>query len=74
MWLAASHTPSHAALLQRLPHNPNRNYFRCDINETTIREVVDAIVDSGLRDAGYTYVNIGGGPGDGWRVLRACEA
>jgi hypothetical protein len=28
------------------------NFFRCNINETIIREVVDAIVASGLRDAG----------------------
>jgi alpha-galactosidase len=36
------------------------NFFRCNINETVIKEVADAIVSSGLRDAGYIYVNIGG--------------
>lgn len=36
------------------------NFFRCNINETVIKEVADAIVASGLRDAGYKYVNIGG--------------
>jgi alpha-galactosidase len=35
------------------------NNFRCNINESIIREVADAIVSSGLRDAGYLYVNIG---------------
>ena len=39
------------------------NYFRCSINETIIKEVADAIVSSGLRDAGYVYVNIGGRAG-----------
>ena len=34
------------------------NAFRCDINENLIREVARALVDSGLRDAGYKYVNI----------------
>ncbi|GIL59411.1 hypothetical protein Vafri_14096 [Volvox africanus] len=34
------------------------NYFRCNINETIIRQVADAIVASGLKDAGYRYVNI----------------
>jgi hypothetical protein len=35
------------------------NYFRCNINETIVRQVADAIVSSGLKDAGYVYVNIG---------------
>ncbi|MEV4598897.1 NPCBM/NEW2 domain-containing protein [Amycolatopsis sp. NPDC049253] len=34
------------------------NKFGCNINETLIRETADAIVSSGLRDAGYQYVNI----------------
>ena len=38
------------------------NQFRCDINEGLIREVARAMVSSGLRDAGYRYVNID----DGW--------
>ena len=36
------------------------NFFRCNINETLIREVADAMVANGLRDAGFQYVNIGG--------------
>ncbi|PNH02182.1 putative alpha-galactosidase [Tetrabaena socialis] len=35
------------------------NYFRCNINETIIKQVADAIVSSGLKDAGFVYVNIG---------------
>lgn len=34
------------------------NKFACDINEGLIREVADAMVDSGLADAGYTYINL----------------
>lgn len=29
------------------------NYFRCNINETLIKQVADAMVDSGLAAAGY---------------------
>ena len=29
------------------------NAFRCNINEALVQEVARAIVDSGLRDAGY---------------------
>jgi alpha-galactosidase len=34
------------------------NKFACDIDEELIRETADAMVASGMRDAGYTYVNI----------------
>jgi alpha-galactosidase len=34
------------------------NKFACDVNEQLIRETADAMVASGLRDAGYQYVNI----------------
>jgi alpha-galactosidase len=34
------------------------NKFACDINEKLIRETADAIVSSGLRDAGYNYIVI----------------
>ena len=29
------------------------NTFRCDVTEDLIKEVAQAMVDSGLRDAGY---------------------
>lgn len=29
-----------------------------DINETVIRETAQLLVDSGLRDAGYVYLNL----------------
>jgi alpha-galactosidase len=34
------------------------NHFGCDVNEALIRETADAMVSSGMRDAGYLYVNI----------------
>lgn len=34
------------------------NKFACDINEEIIRGVADAMVETGLRDAGYIYLNL----------------
>jgi alpha-galactosidase len=34
------------------------NHFGCNITEEVIRETADAMVTSGMRDAGYLYVNI----------------
>jgi alpha-galactosidase len=34
------------------------NKFGCDIDENLIKQTADAMVDSGMADAGYTYVNI----------------
>ncbi|HEX8628623.1 MAG TPA: glycoside hydrolase family 27 protein, partial [Catenuloplanes sp.] len=36
----------------------NWNAFGCDVNETLIKETADVFVSSGLKDAGYEYVNI----------------
>jgi len=42
------------------------NHFGCHVNEQIIRETADAMVSSGLRDAGYHYVVID----DCWQVAR----
>ncbi|MEO6914622.1 MAG: glycoside hydrolase family 27 protein [Chitinophagaceae bacterium] len=43
------------------------NWFgKKEINETVVREVIDAMVKEGLRDAGYTYVVVDGG----WRDTK----
>jgi len=42
------------------------NHFACGINETLILETMDAIVNSGFRDAGYVYVNLD----DCWQLSR----
>ena len=34
------------------------NKFGCNINEKLIRDTIDALVDTGLADAGYKYVNL----------------
>ena len=34
------------------------NKFACDVNEQLIRETADSMVSSGMKDAGYVYVNI----------------
>ncbi|MFL6618003.1 MAG: hypothetical protein ACJ8MH_05350, partial [Povalibacter sp.] len=34
------------------------NTFACNINEQLIRDTADVMVSSGMRDAGYVYVNI----------------
>ena len=38
------------------------NVFQADIDEKTIKQTADAMVDSGMRDAGYTYLVLD----DGW--------
>ncbi|HEX5180807.1 MAG TPA: glycoside hydrolase family 27 protein [Gemmatimonadaceae bacterium] len=42
------------------------NHFHCGVNEQMIRETADAMVSSGMRDAGYRYVVID----DCWQVAR----
>ena len=34
------------------------NKFACNVDENMIRQMADAIVSSGMMDAGYTYINI----------------
>ena len=34
------------------------NKFGCNVNEKLIREAADALVSSGMKDAGYTYIVI----------------
>jgi alpha-galactosidase len=42
------------------------NHFQTAIDDRTIRNVADALVTTGMRDAGYVYVNID----DGWQGER----
>ncbi len=42
------------------------NKFGCDVSEKLIRETADAMVSSGMKDAGYSYVVID----DCWQVSR----
>ena len=43
------------------------NRFGGNVNDKLLREVADAMVANGLRDAGYTYVNLD----DGWALNRS---
>ncbi len=42
------------------------NKFGCNVSESLIREMADAIVATGMKDAGYQYVVID----DCWQVSR----
>jgi len=42
------------------------NKFGCDVSEKLIKEIADAMVESGMKDAGYEYVIID----DCWQVGR----
>jgi alpha-galactosidase len=42
------------------------NKFRTKIDDKTVREMADAMVSTGMKDAGYVYINID----DGWEDKR----
>ncbi len=46
------------------------NIFQVSIDENTIKEVADAMVTSGLCEAGYTYLNLD----DGWQATQRDES
>jgi alpha-galactosidase len=45
------------------------NKFACGVSEQLIRETADAVVSSGMKDAGYQFVNID----DCWQVSREAD-
>ena len=45
------------------------NLFAGKIDDATVREIADAMVSSGMRDAGYVYVNID----DTWEGVRDAQ-
>jgi alpha-galactosidase len=46
------------------------NKFGCNVSEDMIKSMADALVKSGMKDAGYQYVNID----DCWQVGRGANA
>src|SRR6516164_11053865 len=46
------------------------NKFACNVSEDMIKGMADAMVKSGMKDAGYEYVNID----DCWQVSRDSNA
>jgi alpha-galactosidase len=56
-------TPATAQKFEDLAQTPpmgwnSWNHYGCNIDEELIRETADALVESGLRDAGYVYVTL----------------
>jgi alpha-galactosidase len=45
------------------------NKFNCNIDETLIRGIADTMVSTGMRDAGYVYLNLD----DCWQESRALD-
>lgn len=45
------------------------NHFGCDVSDSLIRGTADAMVSSGMREAGYRYVVID----DCWQVARSAD-
>src|SRR5512146_1776749 len=62
--------PARVAWMQLAPTPPmgwnSWNKFGCNVSEQLIRETADAIVSTGMKDAGYQYVVID----DCWQVSR----
>src|SRR5437879_9441486 len=57
----------HSALAPTPPMGWNSwNKFGCNVSEDMIKGMADAVVKSGMKDAGYQYVNID----DCWQVSR----
>lgn len=61
LWLCFMQTNAEAQKFENLAMTPpmgwnSWNKFACSINERMIREIADAMVESGLKDAGYEYI------------------
>jgi alpha-galactosidase len=74
-WVAAGaqtsgQTESSSQLAQTPPMGWNSwNKFACNVSEQLIRETADAMVSSGMKAAGYQYINID----DCWQVSRDAQ-
>ena len=69
---AAPQSPPPATAWMNLARTPpmgwnSWNRFQCDVSDALIRQTADALVSTGMRDAGYDYVVID----DCWQVSRA---
>src|SRR6195256_652552 len=63
----AASAQSSRSLAQTPPMGWNSwNKFGCNVSDKLIREMTDAIVSSGMKAAGYQFVNID----DCWQVRR----
>jgi alpha-galactosidase len=65
--LAQNDGAAHTSLALTPPMGWNSwNKFACNVDENMIRSMADAVVKSGMKDAGYEYVNID----DCWQTSR----
>jgi alpha-galactosidase len=65
--LAQNDGAAHSSLALTPPMGWNSwNKFACNVDENMIRSMADAVVKSGMKDAGYQYVNID----DCWQTSR----
>jgi alpha-galactosidase len=59
LWLPATAAALDDGLARTPPMGWNGWYaFGCDVHESAVRAMADSLVRTGLRDAGYTYVNV----------------
>jgi alpha-galactosidase len=62
LWQSGQSAPLAAAMLAPTPqmgfNNWNSTHCRPEFNETMIRGIADRLVSLGLRDIGYTYLNL----------------
>ena len=66
----ALHDVSYNGLAKTPPMGWNSwNLFQSKIDDKTVREIADAMVTNGMRDAGYVYVNID----DTWEGVRDAQ-
>src|SRR5512141_1170148 len=64
---AVAHAQKFAGVAETPPMGWNSwNRFGCSVDEKLVRETADAMVASGMRDAGYVYVNVD----DCWQGTR----
>lgn len=62
--------PASSKAIQSPPMGFNSwNFYHCNIDENTVKAVVDAIASNGMRDVGFEYVNID----DCWQVERYAD-
>jgi len=70
LWIHSNAAASDHALAATPPMGWNSwNKFACDVSEKLVRETADAMVSSGMKAAGYEFVNID----DCWQVSRAAD-
>jgi len=67
IWCSSLKAQKFEELAKKPPMGWNSwNKFECKINETVVKEVADALVSSGMKNAGYQYIIVD----DCWQIGR----